>query len=68
MKIAVTLQYHPPTGACAYFPATDNLKMQIALVEDTELLTLLGKVAKRIDELAKSSMVFHFNADDANLK
>lgn len=62
MKLFVTLQYHPPTGACAYFPATDNLKMRIALVEDEKLLRLLEKVAKRIDELAESQMVFKYDA------
>ena len=62
MKLSVTLQYHPPSGACAYFPATDNLKMSIALVEDEKLLRLLEKVAKRIDELAKSQMVSQFDA------
>ena len=62
MKLSVTLQYHPPSGACAYFPATDNLKMRIALVEDEKLLRLLEKVAKHIDELAKSQMVFQFDA------
>lgn len=62
MKIALTLQYHPPTGECAYFPTTDNLKMGLALTDDAELLRLLGKVAKRIDELAKSQVVFDFDA------
>ena len=60
MKASVTLQYHAATGACAYFPATDNLKMGLALTGDTELIRLLGKVAKRINELAKSQIVFDY--------
>ena len=62
MKATVTLQYHAATGACAYFPTTDNLKMGLALAGDTELLRLLGKVAKRINELAQSQVVFDFDA------
>ncbi len=68
MKISVTLQYHPPTGECAYFPATDSVKMLWFLNHDETLFKLLRKVSKRIDELAKSQLVFDFKAPSTESK